>query len=126
MPSRNRSSRVAKARARLRFGPERRPRRDGRSQSGPHRAPRAPAGHLEAYPQLKSNQNFLPLQDELTGTENRIATARQDYNEAVNQFNSYIRRFPYNLTAKMFGHGTPRTYFEAKAGTDEPPAVKFN
>jgi LemA protein len=90
----------------------------------------APLGRLlaisEAYPQLKSDANFRALQDELTGTENRIATARQDYNEAVNQFNGYIRRFPFNLTAKMFGHGTPRVYFEAKAGTDEPPAVKFN
>ncbi len=90
----------------------------------------APLGRLiaisEAYPQLKSDANFRQLQDELTGTENRIATSRQDYNEAVNQFNSYIRRFPYNLTAKMFGHGTPRAYFEAKEGTDTPPAVKFN
>ena len=90
----------------------------------------APLGRLlaisENYPQLKSDANFRALQDELTGTENRIATARQDYNEAVNGFNSYIRTFPYNLTAKMFGHGTPRPYFEAKAAAEEPPAVKFN
>ena len=89
----------------------------------------APLGRLlaisENYPQLKSDANFRALQDELTGTENRIATARQDYNETVNQFNSYIRTFPQNLTAKMFGHGTPRAYFEAKAGTDAPPPVKF-
>jgi len=89
----------------------------------------APLGRLlaivENYPALKSDANFRALQDELTGTENRIATARQDYNDAVNQFNSYIRTFPYNLTAKMFGHGTPRAYFEAKEGAEEVPAVKF-
>jgi LemA protein len=89
----------------------------------------APLGRLiaiaEAYPQLKSDANFRALQDELTGTENRIATARQDYNESVNQYNAYIRRFPYNLTAKLFGMGKPRVYFEAKAGAEEPPAVKF-
>jgi len=89
----------------------------------------APLGRLlaivENYPALKSDANFRALQDELTGTENRIATARQDYNDAVNQFNSYIRTFPYNLTAKMFGHGTPRVYFEAKAGAEEAPQVKF-
>ncbi len=89
----------------------------------------APLGRLlaivENYPALKSDANFRALQDELTGTENRIATARQDYNDAVNQFNSYIRTFPYNLTAKMFGHGTPRAYFEAKEGAEEVPQVKF-
>jgi LemA protein len=79
----------------------------------------------EAYPELKSDANFRALQDELTGTENRIATARQDYNEAANQFNTLIRTFPTNLTAKMFGNGTPRPYFEAKEGAETPPAVKF-
>ncbi len=79
----------------------------------------------ENYPQLKSDANFRALQDELTGTENRIATARQDYNEAVNQFNSFIRTFPYNLTAKLFGAGGPKPYFEAKEGSETPPAVKF-
>jgi LemA protein len=117
---------VANARARL----------AGSVQSGnldsmatANQALNAPLGRLlaisENYPQLKSDANFRALQDELTGTENRIATARQDYNDAVNQFNSYIRTFPYNLTAKMFGHGTPRTYFQAKEGTEEPPQVKF-
>ena len=90
----------------------------------------APLGRLlaivENYPQLKSDANFRALQDELTGTENRIGVARQDYNTAVGQFNTYIRTFPYNLTAKVFGHGTPREYFEAKGGAEEPPAVKFN
>jgi LemA protein len=89
----------------------------------------APLGRLlaivENYPQLKSDANFRALQDELTGTENRIATARQDYNDAVNQYNSFVRTFPYNLTAKMFGASTPKPYYEAQAGAEEAPAVKF-
>lgn len=89
----------------------------------------APLGRLlaivESYPQLKADANFRALQDELTGTENRIATARQDYNEAVNGYNSFIRSFPYNLTAKLFGASGPRPYFEAKDGTDAPPPVNF-
>jgi LemA protein len=79
----------------------------------------------ENYPQLKSNENFRALQDELTGTENRISVARQDYNGAVNDYNSFIRSFPYNLTAKMFGASKPHEYFEAKAGAEKPPEVKF-
>jgi len=80
----------------------------------------------EAYPELKSNQNFLALQDELTGTENRISVARQDYNEKVNDFNAYIRQFPYNLTAKLFGLGKPREYFElADEGAAKAPQVRF-
>jgi LemA protein len=80
----------------------------------------------EAYPELKSNQNFMALQDELTGTENRIGVARQDYNEKVNEYNAYIRTFPYNLTAKVFGMGKPREYFELTTpGAAEPPKVKF-
>jgi LemA protein len=90
----------------------------------------APLGRLlaisENYPQLKSDANFRALQDELTGTENRIATARQDYNDAVNQYNSFIRRFPYNLTAKMFGASGPHPYFQAKEGAEEPPKVDFS
>ncbi len=70
----------------------------------------------EAYPELKSNQNFTQLQDQLEGTENRISVARQDYNTAVEQFNAMIRRFPTNLTAKMFGLGSPREYFQAAEG----------
>jgi LemA protein len=81
---------------------------------------------VEAYPEIKSNQNFLALQDELTGTENRIGVSRQDYNEKVNDFNAYIRTFPYNLTAKMFGLGKPREYFELTSeGAAEAPKVKF-
>ncbi len=89
----------------------------------------APLGRLlaiaEAYPTLKSSENFRALQDELTGTENRIAVARTDYNGAVNDFNGYIRRFPYNITAKIFGHSTPREYFQAQAGAEAAPEVKF-
>ncbi|NOT10046.1 MAG: LemA family protein [Gemmatimonadales bacterium] len=90
----------------------------------------APLGRLiaiaEAYPELKSNQNFLQLQDQLEGTENRISVARQDYNKSVEDFNAYIRRFPYNLTAKMFGLGKPREYFELTSpGAAEAPKVKF-
>lgn len=90
----------------------------------------APLGRLlaiaENYPELKSSQNFLQLQDQLEGTENRIAVARQDYNRAVEDFNAYIRRFPYNLTAKVFGHGKPREYFELTSpGAAEAPKVRF-
>lgn len=81
---------------------------------------------VENYPELKSNQNFLQLQDQLEGTENRISVARQDYNKAVEDFNAYIRRFPYNLTAKVFGLGKPREYFELTTpGAAEAPKVKF-
>jgi LemA protein len=78
----------------------------------------------EAYPQLKADQGFLRLQDELTGTENRIATARNDYNQAVQSYNTYLRTFPQALTAKVTG-AKPRTYFEAAAGTEAPPVVDF-
>lgn len=79
----------------------------------------------ENYPELRSSENFQALQAELAGTENRIAVARQDYNEAVNDFNSFIRRFPYNITAKIFGMGTPREYFEASPNATEVPKVQF-
>lgn len=78
----------------------------------------------EAYPQLKADQTFLRLQDELAGTENRIATARNDYNEAVKSYNTYIRTFPQTLTAKVTG-AKPRTYFEAAAGSTSTPTVDF-
>ncbi len=80
----------------------------------------------EAYPELKSNENFRALQDELTGTENRIAVSRQDYNDQVKDLNAYIRQFPVNLTAKIFGMGKPREYFElTDAAAAEAPKVKF-
>jgi LemA protein len=66
---------------------------------------------VEAYPQIKSDAAFLRLQDELAGTENRIAVARTDYNEAVQKHNTFIRRFPYVITAKITG-ASPREYFE--------------
>ena len=79
----------------------------------------------ENYPQLKSNENFRALQDQLEGTENRIATARQDYNQAVQAYNSYIRRFPQVLTAKLIGKGA-RDYFEVtNAAAREVPKVDF-
>ncbi|MEO7138068.1 MAG: LemA family protein [Gemmatimonadales bacterium] len=79
----------------------------------------------ENYPQLQSSQNFRQLQEQLEGTENRVAVARQDYNTAVGEYNAYIRRFPYNLTAKVFGLGNPREYFEAEAGATQAPKVNF-
>src|SRR5712671_7925989 len=78
----------------------------------------------EAYPQLKADQGFLRLQDELTGTENRIATSRNDYNQAVQSYNAYIRTFPQTLTAKVTG-AKPRTYYEAAAGAETAPTVDF-
>jgi LemA protein len=79
----------------------------------------------ENYPQLKADQLFLRLQDELSGTENRIAVARQDYNEAARDYNSYIRQFPQNLTAKATG-AKPRPYFEAAAEAGQAPRVDFD
>jgi LemA protein len=79
----------------------------------------------ENYPQLKSNENFRALQDQLEGTENRIATARQDYNAAVQTYNSYIRTFPQVLTAKLIGKSS-REYFEVTTATArEVPKVEF-
>lgn len=80
----------------------------------------------EAYPQLKADQNFLRLQDELTGTENRIAVARRDYNQAAQQNNTYIRRFPQALTAKIIG-AKPKPYFEVtNPNAREAPTVDFS
>lgn len=79
----------------------------------------------ENYPQLKSDQNFLRLQDELTGTENRIAVSRTDYNNAVRDYNAYIRKFPAVLTAKVTG-ANAREYFEVtNAENREAPKVQF-
>ena len=77
----------------------------------------------EAYPQLKADQSFLKLQDELTGTENRIAVSRNDYTQAVNSYNAYIRQFPAVITAKVTG-AKPRKYFAAtNAAQGGPPSV---
>jgi LemA protein len=79
----------------------------------------------EAYPQLKSDQSFLRLQDELAGTENRIGVSRQDYNGTVQQYNSYIRQFPAVLMAKMTG-AKERKYFQVtNAANREAPTVDF-
>ncbi len=81
---------------------------------------------IEAYPELKSNENFLRLQDELTGTENRIAVSRTDYNTAVRQYNEYIRKFPAVMTAKATG-AKPRGYFEVTdAAARTAPTVDFS
>ncbi len=79
---------------------------------------------VENYPDLKSSQNFIQLSDELSGTENRIATARRDYNEAVKEYNLKIKRFPTNLIAGMFGY-EQRDYFEASEQSQEVPNVNF-
>jgi LemA protein len=79
----------------------------------------------ENYPDLKSNENFRQLQDQLEGTENRIATARQDYNTSMQTYNTYIRQFPQVLTAKIIGKGA-REYFDlTTAGAAEAPRVDF-
>jgi len=81
---------------------------------------------VEAYPTLKADQNFIRLQDELTGTENRIAVSRNDYNQAVNAYNAFIRQFPTTITAKVTG-AKPRKYFTASAGAETgPPSVDFS
>ena len=78
----------------------------------------------ENYPNLKANENFIRLQDELAGTENRIAVERMRYNETVRAFNTSIKRFPVNFLAGLFHFGE-REYFEAEAGAKEAPKVKF-
>ncbi len=79
----------------------------------------------EAYPQLKSDQNFLRLQDELAGTENRIAVSRSDYNAAVRDYNTYIRGFPQKLTAMVTG-ANARGYYDAAPGSEVAPTVDFS
>lgn len=78
----------------------------------------------ENYPDLKANQNFLELQAQLEGTENRISVERMRFNETVQVFNSTIRRFPNNMFASMFGF-RPNGYFEAEAGNEVAPTVEF-
>ncbi|MBR4199467.1 MAG: LemA family protein [Bacteroidales bacterium] len=79
----------------------------------------------EAYPELKANENFKELQAQLEGTENRIAVARKDFNEAVQSYNSYIRRFPKNIFAGMFGF-SQKAYFKAAEGAENAPEVSFD
>ncbi|TRX03955.1 LemA family protein [Flavobacterium gawalongense] len=79
---------------------------------------------VEAYPELKANQNFLKLQDELASTENQILTARTRFNEAVKPYNSHIKTFPNSLFAGMFGF-KEKAYFNAVEGAEKPVEVKF-
>lgn len=78
----------------------------------------------ESYPDLKANQNFLELQAQLEGTENRISVERRNFNEAAKNYNASIRRFPNNLLAGMFGF-EKRPYFEAQEGAEKAPEVNF-
>ena len=78
----------------------------------------------ESYPDLKANQNFLELQAQLEGTENRISVARKEFNEVAKTYNVAVRRFPANLVAKLFGFGQ-KPYFEAAEGTETAPRVQF-
>jgi LemA protein len=78
----------------------------------------------EQYPQLKANQNFLDLQVQLEGTENRITVERQAFNEVVQDYNKYVRSFPQTLLAGMYGF-TQKAYFAADNGADKAPKVEF-
>lgn len=78
----------------------------------------------ENYPDLKANQNFLELQSQLEGTENRINVARKDFNDTAKKYNTSLRRFPRNIVASMFGF-EKRNYFEAEAGAEKAPKVEF-
>jgi LemA protein len=80
----------------------------------------------EAYPDLKSNQNFLTLQSQIEGTENSILVSRKDYNEAVQAYNTRIRTFPDAIGAKIFYGAKPKVPFEAAAGAQDAPKVDFN
>ncbi len=81
-------------------------------------------GYTERYPDLKANQNFRDLQAQLEGTENRIAVARDRYNEVVRNYNTKIKRFPGNIAAAVFGFDE-RDYFESSAGAEQAPSVNF-
>ena len=80
---------------------------------------------VENYPQLKADQTFLQLMDELSGTENRIAVERMRYNEAVKDFNITVRRFPTNIVAGIFGYKPAAEYFKAEERAKQAPEVKF-
>lgn len=80
---------------------------------------------IERYPELKANENFKELQAELEGTENRIAVERNKFNEMVQDYNSYIRKFPNNITAGIFNFDK-KGYFKATAGAENAPSVEFN
>jgi LemA protein len=79
---------------------------------------------VERYPDLKANQNFLDLQAQLEGTENRIAVERKKYNEVVREYNTFIKKFPNNMFAGMFGFDK-KPYFKAETGAEKAPEVQF-
>ena len=81
-------------------------------------------GYAETYPELKANQNFMDIQSQLEGTENRVSVARTRYNEAVQAYNKQIKRFPGNLWAGFFGF-EEKVYFEAEAAAADAPEVSF-
>src|SRR6266851_709122 len=81
---------------------------------------------VENYPQLKSNENFLRLQDELAGTENRIAVERRRYNDTVQDYNTYISLFPNNLVASLSGFSRNDAYFKTEEGARQAPKVNFD
>ena len=80
---------------------------------------------VEKYPDLKANQNFIALQDELAGTENRIAVKRQRYNDAVRQYNTAVRQFPAVFFARAFGFNPKDAYFQASEQAAQAPSVEF-
>ncbi len=79
---------------------------------------------VEAYPQLRATQSFQALQDQLAESENRIAVARQDYNQSVREYNTYVRQFPQAMTARLIGAPRKEPY-QAPAGAEEVPQVRF-
>lgn len=79
---------------------------------------------VEKYPDLKANENFKELQAQLEGTENRISVERRNFNDVVGDYNTYIRKFPQNIMASIFGFDK-RAYFEAEAGSEKAPKVEF-
>jgi LemA protein len=79
---------------------------------------------VERYPELKATQNFSELQAQLEGTENRITVARREFNEAAQEYNTYLRRFPHNIFGGMFGF-QKKAYFEAQKGAENAPKVQF-
>ena len=81
---------------------------------------------VENYPQLRSNENFLRLQDELAGTENRIAVERKRYNDTLQDYNTYISLFPNNIVASFSGFARNDAYFKADEGSRQAPKVNFN
>ena len=80
---------------------------------------------VENYPQLRSSDQFMRLQDELAGTENRISVARRHYNETLRDYNTFVRQFPNSIWASILGFKTNDAYFEASAASRTAPAVKF-